>query len=661
MQDFRSVRRHFNANLTRKSANPRPAIEMATVKRHVLSAKSPAVKLAVVAVMAAAWPFGSQSAQAANDVWIGNTDANFGTLANWTGSVTPNGNTPVFNAAGTAGASLTNDISSATYAGFTFNSGAGAYTIGGNSFSLSGNITNSSSSLQTINNDMTLTNGNKTLAGGAGGLTLGGTITYSQSAAALTFTGTVNSGGNVTISSGGSNSGFITLAGAQTLNLTAGTFTINGTTNGTKSASIIGQNAAGTSNLNLNGGNFTVGTEEAFYLGNNLATAAGVMTITTGTATINRGSTTANDIRSFIALGRDTASGTINLNGGTLATDRNFVRDGDSSADTSGTANFVFGGGTLKALGNQTDWLNSATINTNQLALSSVTTTTTSTIDSNGFSVAINSNISGAGGFNITSSTGTGTVTLGGTNTYNGATTVKTGSLALANSSANNIASSSKILVGDTAAHNTAGLTVSGLNSGGGLALAANQTLAGYGTVTGNVTGVSTSTFAPGDTNANGQLSVKGNFTLGAGSLAVDLNPAVHAAGATLTAGTDYDQLVDATGSTVNVSNGVLALTIGNNLVNNDVFTILDNQGISAVIGNFASATVNGTAATGSLANGGTFSANVGGTNYSFLINYGAGTGNDVTLTVAVPEPGTCAAMIGLGGIGLLTRRRRKA
>ncbi len=108
------------------------------------------------------------SALAANDVWIGNTDANFATLSNWTGSVTPNGNTPVFGVAGTAGATLNNDIAGATYAGFTFNSGASAYTIGGNSFTLSAGITNSSTSLQTINNAITLSNAAHTFNAASG-------------------------------------------------------------------------------------------------------------------------------------------------------------------------------------------------------------------------------------------------------------------------------------------------------------------------------------------------------------------------------------------------------------------------------------------------------------------------------------------------------------
>ena len=177
-------------------------------------------------------------------------------------------------------------------------------------------------------------------------------------------------------------------------------------------------------------------------------------------------------MRSFIAIGQNTATGTINLNGGTLATGRNFVRDGNGTADATGTANFVFGGGTLKALANQTDWLNSSTKNTNQLALTSVTTTAVSTIDSNGFSVGINNAISGAGGFNIINSTGTGTVTFGGANTYTGGTTVNAGILALGNAT-NTLADTGAVTV-----------------SGGTLDIAANSDTVGAVTLTsGSITG----------------------------------------------------------------------------------------------------------------------------------------------------------------------------
>ncbi len=414
------------------------------------SKKSPASQLlAAMALLAVA---GTSSVYAATDLWVGNTDVNFGTTSNWTGSVAPGGNTPTFGVAGSSGTTLNNDIVGASFTGITFNSGASAFTIGGNSFTLTGNITNSSSSLQTISNNITLT-GNRTLAGGTGGLTLGGTTTHTQTSASagLVITGTVNSSGTFTEDGAAvSNAGYISIGGNNTLNVTAGTFSFLGTTNATKPLSVVGQNAAGTSNLNVSGGNLVIGANTGFALAN-ASTGTGVLTITSGTATINRGTTatTTNTVDArMIMMGRAPTSdggntGIINLNGGTLATDRQFVRNG-SSGGTAGTANFVFGGGTLKALGTQTDWLQSTTatsegqnqgasggtINTNALALTSVTTTAVSTIDANSFSVAINSAISGAGGFNINSNTGTGTVTFGGANTYNGGTTVTSGTLA---------------------------------------------------------------------------------------------------------------------------------------------------------------------------------------------------------------------------------------
>ncbi len=426
--------------------------------RPSLSQKSSSARL--LAVMAALSLAAAPAAHAANDLWIGNTNANFATLSNWTGSVSPANNTPQFGAAGSSGTTLNNDLTGATFAGITFNSGASAFTIGGNAFTLNGGITNSGTSLQTINNDMTFSNGAKTLAGGAGGLTLGGTNTYSVATAALTITGTVNLAGSLTMTASSGSSGFLTLAGAQTLNLTGGTLTINaiGAPN-----SIIGQNAAGTSNLNLSGGNLVVGANGGFVLGNNVGTAIGVMTISSGTATINRGTTatTTNgtDTRLF-ELGRDGATGTVNLNGGTLATDRQIVRDGSSGAGT-GTANFVFGGGTLKALANQTDWLQSATatiagqnngsgtgtLNTNALALSSVTTTSVnSKIDSNGFTVGINNAITGSGGLHIIdSSATTGVVNFGGASyAYTGPTSVDSGTL---NTNAASVAFSGNLAV----------------------------------------------------------------------------------------------------------------------------------------------------------------------------------------------------------------------
>ncbi|MEO7933053.1 MAG: autotransporter-associated beta strand repeat-containing protein, partial [Chthoniobacterales bacterium] len=234
----------------------------------------------------------------------------------------------------------------------------------------------------------------------------------------------------------------------------------------------------------------------------NGAGSTGVLTINTGTATFTSGATVGTtDVRSFIAIGQNstasgTSTGTINLNGGTLATGRNFVRDGAGTADASGSATFNFAGGTLKALANQTDWLNSATINTNQLALTSVTATNTSTIDAGGFSVAINSAISGTGGFNITNSTGTGTVTFGGANTYSGATTVSAGTFSLGNALA--LQNSALDTTASIAGTSTAGLktTVTTLTMGG---LTGNKDLASvFTTTSGGYSGVTALTLNPG-------------------------------------------------------------------------------------------------------------------------------------------------------------------
>ncbi|HEY8962318.1 MAG TPA: hypothetical protein VIM57_08945, partial [Luteolibacter sp.] len=316
---------------------------------------------------------GAQSAHAVNAAW--NTDAatgNFNT-AQWSINTVPvaggtytvvSGDALFFGTSTTT--TLNNDLVGATYNGLTFNSGASAFTIGGNSFTLNGNITNNSSSLQTINNDMTSTAA-RTFAGGTGGLTLGGTYTTTVAA---TYNGVVNLKGAHTINGGATaNQGFATVGNNTSATVTisnGGSLTVNGTTNATKPGTIIGQNTLGVGILNVgatdstSSGTLTVSGDTGFMLGN---LGAGTLNIYSGTATINRGTTTTTtngaDTR-MIMLGRDSnsATGTINLNGGILATDRQFVRDGSSSAGA-GTANFVFNGGTLKALANQTDWLQS--------------------------------------------------------------------------------------------------------------------------------------------------------------------------------------------------------------------------------------------------------------------------------------------------------------
>ena len=110
---------------------------------------------------------------------------------------------------------------------------------------------------------------------------------------------------------------------------------------------------------------------------------------------------------------------------------------------------------------------------------------------------------------------GSGKLTLSAASTYTGTTTIQSGTLALSAASTNNIANSTKIIVGDTSANSGARLDVTSL-TGGAITIAANQTLGGHGTVTGGVVTQANSIIAPG--NSIGTLTVD-TLTMAANSI----------------------------------------------------------------------------------------------------------------------------------------------
>ena len=181
-----------------------------------------------------------------------------------------------------------------------------------------------------------------------------------------------------------------------------------------------------------------------------------------------------------------------------------------------------------------------------------------------------------AGSWGLTKS-GAGTLVLGASNTYTGATTVSGGTL-----------------------------RVDGTQTGSAITVQNGATLAGNGTV-GTVTVNAGGAIAPGA--SPGILSAT-NVTFSASSLlAIELNGT--------TAGTQYDQL-NASGTTT-LNGATLSVTLGFSAPAGTMFTVVTNAA-----GMFAG-----------LAQGATISA--GG--QQLQISYVGGDGNDVVLTVLSPPP----------------------
>ena len=183
--------------------------------------------------------------------------------------------------------------------------------------------------------------------------------------------------------------------------------------------------------------------------------------------------------------------------------------------------------------------------------------------------------INGTAGLTKTSA---GQLTLAGTNTFTGPIAVNAGTLRLTGSV-------------------TAPVSV-----------ASGATLIHSGTVNGDVTLASGATDASDATPA--LATINGNYTLNSGAtLRLRLNGS--------TAGTQYDQL--AISGTVTLG-GALDVVCGQNLAPGSTFRILDKAG----------ATTTTTTFTGKAENS-TFTSTEG---YTFRINYNAGTGNDIVLTL---------------------------
>lgn len=190
----------------------------------------------------------------------------------------------------------------------------------------------------------------------------------------------------------------------------------------------IAKGSAGTNapqcTLSLDGGSVTVTNDCPIYLGSGFdgsGGGSGILTINAGT--FDTGTTT-----NVFQLGDNGGAGTINLNGGTLATFRSFTAGVNTT--NSGASTFNFNGGTLKANGNQGTLL--AGLTTANIRNGGAV------IDDSGKNITIaqalvHSTLPGDaatdGGL---IKRGAGSLTLSGTNTYTGPTTIQSGTLRMA-------------------------------------------------------------------------------------------------------------------------------------------------------------------------------------------------------------------------------------
>ncbi|GLZ85645.1 hypothetical protein Pres01_16960 [Metapseudomonas resinovorans] len=574
---------------------------------------------------------------------------------------------------------LSNSGNSTSWSG-TLTANNAALQVAADSMLSSGSITINNGSVllttatTTVDNDVVI-GGAGILFSNAGNLVLSGVVSGSG---ALTTGGTV--GTSVTLAGNNTHTGSVTVA--------AGKLILSG-------GSAIDDNSAVTvsnsSTLEL-ASNETIGSL-AGTAGNTLA--LGSNTLTTGG---NNSSTTfaggINGIGSLVKTG----SGTLTLSGSNTFTGGVQVSAGGLTAS----------GGAAIA--------NTALMNVDSGATFTLSATETIGALSGAGTVQLNSNTLTTGGTNLSTTfsgsingsgnlikTGTGTLTLSGSNGYLGTTTVGGGgtlsitdasnlsvnTLGLNNGGTLEVTGSNVTLIntivldtGGGRISNAYGLTLAGVltnsNSftklgagtltltGGSNYTGATNVNAGTLLVNGALAGTSSLTVASGATlggngsifansstntltvqsggvlspgNSAGTLTVNGNLQMNAGSIL-----AVEINGTT--AGTQYDQVV--VNGTVDISGATLAVTHGYTPGLGDTYVLIDNNLADGVTGNFSG-----------LAEGAILTA--GGNSTELTVSYVGATGNDFTLTAPTNEPpvvgnlnGDSVGVIEGGGAALL-------
>jgi autotransporter-associated beta strand protein len=549
------------------------------------------------------------------------------------------------------------------------------------------NVTKAGSGMLSLTNANTYT-GVTTITGGilstgsTGILANGGTASYigqsTNAAANLVLNGGTLQYANTT-NTAESTDRLLTLLGNGSLDA-SGSSTITFAGNGTGAANAISVTASSSPTLTFTGTNTGANTFKPI-IGNKNGT------IITSVAKTGAGA--------WVLSGTNTYTGGTSINNGTLAV---------SNASALGTTgNLSFGGGTLQYIG----------INTDFSSRFSTAASQAYSVDTNGQAVAFETPLTSSGGSLAVSDTaGTGNLTLTGASTYNGATTINAGAtLYLGNGTTDgSIASTSGVNLSGTLVYNlassprTVAYSIGGTGTGGNvtlngpqaLTLTAANTYSGTTSVAGgtlyvsNTSGSGTGTSAVNVTGGtlSGTGSIAGNIALSSASTTGTLEPGTQSAATgklTASAGSvggtgnyvadiafgtaagngsppDTASELMATGGAVDVSHmnfsvnllGAAAGTTGA-ITPNETFVIVDST---------TPITVNGSTVFGSLASpqgGLTYTVAYNATGgFPGAVNDSGTSDAEIAVTIdSVPEP-TSLGFIGLAGVGLMRRRRRR-
>ncbi len=548
--------------------------------------------------------------------------AAIGLIFNNTGSTTIRGNS-----SGTTLRTLTLGTS-----GITINAGAGAVTLG-DTPATTGTVgyiingiqswTNNSSNTLTvtgslaINNGLTIAgSGNTTFTGG--NWTGNGGITKSGSGT-MAITGNVSSqgvrwsigdtyGGNFTMQSGTLNVSGITyltlgengVAGAS-YNQTGGT----ATSSAGSGLYINNGNTATTADFSISGGSFTQSVSTV-YVGRGGSGSIGNLNIGGGAGAAIFSGTNIN-------MGANSgATGNINLNSNGVLVTRSVVKG-------SGTGNLYFDGGTLRA---------DSTTTANSTILSGLTAAQIknggASLDTNGVSVSISQALADfSGNTGSLTKTGAGVLTLTGSNSYSGGTTVNTGVLSYGNKNAMPVSGTTTVAAGATL-----GL---GVLTGSAAYFSSTDVDSLFTNTMTNVSMDATSNVGIDTTAGNFSYSVVGSPARGLAKLGTNTltlsGSNGRTGGTTLWAGTlNYGDLnALGSGTTTFVGNSTLQAGVAGTLTNN----VVSNPGVTGTFDTQANAvTLSGiVSGSGSLAKTGAGILTLSGSNsYSGATTVSSGT-----------------------------------